>query len=59
MPGLRLPVPPETVAVLKLPIPLDALTGIVTVLERTYGPDLVIRTDAGIEGWMVIARDSL
>lgn len=56
VPGLTLPVPPETVAVFKYPLPLDALGGFVKMLERSYGAGLVIRTDAGIDGWMVVAR---
>lgn len=55
-PGITLPVPPETVALLRMPIPLGSLGPIVTGLKGTYGEGLVIRTDAGIEGWLVIAR---
>jgi len=54
-PGMNLPVPPETVALLRMPIPLGSLGDVVTGLKGTYGEGLVIRTDAGITGWMVIA----
>lgn len=54
--GLTLPVPPETVALLRMPIPLGSLGSVVAGLKGTYGEGLVIRTDAGIDGWLVIAR---
>ena len=55
-PGIALPVPAETVALLRMPIPLGSLGSVVTGLKGTYGEGLVIRTDAGIDGWLVIAR---
>lgn len=53
---ITLPVPPETVALLRMPLPLTALSDVIHGLQATYGDGLVVRTDTGIEGWMVIAR---
>lgn len=58
MPGLTMPVPPETVAVLRLPVSIDGAVAVTRVLEKAYGPGLVIRTDAGLDGWMVVARST-
>lgn len=57
-PDVDLLVPPETVAMLKMPVPLGSLGPLVQGLKGTYGDGLVIRTDAGINGWMVIAVSS-
>lgn len=51
-----LPVPSGTVAVLRLPMPVDGLVELMPALAEAYGPDLVIVTDAGLDGWMVVAR---
>lgn len=55
---LPLPVPDEVVAILRLPVPIDALSNLIAGMKRTYGDDLVFRTDIGIDGWMFIARVS-
>lgn len=52
-----LPVPPEAVALLRIPIPLGSLSPIVTGLKGTYGEGLVIRTDLEIDGWLAIATE--
>lgn len=57
-PARSLPVPAETVALLKMPVPLGALGAMVAGLKGTYGDGLEIRTDAGVDGWMVIATPS-
>lgn len=49
--------PPETVAVLGLPVSIDGLVAVTKALETAYGKDLVIRTDvSGVDGWILIAR---
>ena len=49
-------VPPETVALLKLPIGITPLYEASQALQAAYGKDIVIRTDAGLHGWIVMAR---
>lgn len=56
--GITLPVPAETVALLRMPVALGALSPLIQGLKGTYGEGLVVRTDAGIDGWMVIAAPS-
>lgn len=56
LPSPILPVPPGAVAVLRLPIPIDGLYALNLALVEAYGPGLVVRTDAGLDGWMVVAR---
>lgn len=55
-PGIDLPVPDESIALLRMPVALGSLSELIAGLKGTYGDGLVIRTDAGITGWMVIAR---
>lgn len=52
------PVPKETVALLRFPMPIDALVRVTNGLEKLYrDPDLVIRTDVTTaDGWMVLAH---
>lgn len=54
-PGIDLPVPAEAIALLRMPVALGSLTELIAGLKGTYGDGLVIRTDAGVTGWMVIA----
>jgi hypothetical protein len=53
---ITLPTPPETVTLVRMPIALDVLAPIVEALTLAFGEGLVIRTDTGIDGWLVIAR---
>lgn len=55
---IRLPVPPEAVALLKLPVSVTPLYEISKHLGAAYGPDLVIRYDLTIDGWLVICTPS-
>jgi hypothetical protein len=56
MRSLPLPVPPETVALIRMPVSIDGMAAIVRELTAAYGPGLVIRMDVSLAGWTVIAR---
>lgn len=45
------------VALLRLPVGVTELALIVDAINESYGPELVFRTDTGIEGWLFIARE--
>lgn len=57
-PQMSVPVPDETVALLRIPMWVGGLSQIVDGLKALYGPDLLILTDVGLNGWMVIARSN-
>jgi hypothetical protein len=56
--SLRILLPPTTVALLKLPVSIAPLAETTSALRKAYGDDIVIRTDTGISGWMVLATDT-
>lgn len=53
---LSVPVDDSVVALLRLPVSVTPLYELTEKLAAAYGDDLVIRTDAGIEGWLTIAQ---
>lgn len=53
---LAVPVDDRVVALLRLTVGLTALHEISKALDRCLGPDLVIRTDTGVDGWCVISK---
>lgn len=55
--GVTLPVPEDTVAVLKLPAPISELVAVTTALQKLYrSKELFIRTDSPLQGWLVICK---
>ncbi|WP_314429610.1 hypothetical protein [Microbacterium lacticum] len=53
---LEVPVDGRVVALVRLPVGVTALYEISMALDKHLGPDLVIRTDTGIDGWCVISK---
>lgn len=53
---LSLPVDDRVVALVRLPVSLTNLPKITAALVAEHGDDLVIRTDTGIAGWVVLSR---
>jgi hypothetical protein len=52
----HVPVDERVVALVRLPISVTAIYEVSTALDKHLGPDLVFRTDTGIQGWAVLAR---
>lgn len=53
---IQLPVDDRVVVLVRLPLSIDALGELSEPLRKEFGDDLVIRTDTGIDGWLVYAR---
>lgn len=53
---IRPPVDDRVVVMVRLPASIDALAALSKPLRREFGDDLVIRTDTGIDGWLVYSR---
>lgn len=53
---LTVPVDDRVVALVRLPVAITPLVDVTKALSAAYGPDLVFRTDTGLDGWAVISR---